>query len=109
MRSEAVNDWSTGISQAKQLGNFVESLSGSIIAGMADIFIGPAFVLLRGEIKVRVSSRNHQSQHRKLQFVVAFLPLLQQNRMDVTFEVVDGNQRLVESEGQRFGIADADQ
>ena len=45
----------------------------------------------------------------KLQFVIALLPLLEQHGVDVAFEVVDGDQRLVEGEGQRLGVADADQ
>lgn len=56
-----------------------------------------------------VPSRHHQSEHGKLQLVIALLPLFEQNRMDVAFEMVDGNQRLVESEGQSLGIADAHQ
>ena len=40
--------------------------------------------------------------------MVAFLPLFQQDRVDVAFEMVDRNQWLIEGEGQRFGIADAD-
>ncbi len=41
--------------------------------------------------------------------MITFLPLFQQNCMDVAFKVIDCNQRLVEGEGQRLGIADADQ
>ena len=55
---------------------------------------------------MRVSARNHQGQHGKLQFVIAFLSLLQQHGMDVAFNMVDGNQRLVECERQRLGITD---
>ena len=56
-----------------------------------------------------VSAGNDEGQHRKLQIVVSFLPLFEQHGMDVAFEMVDGDQRLVEGEGQSLGIADAHQ
>ncbi len=40
---------------------------------------------------------------------IAFLALLEQNGVDVTFKMIHGDQRLVEREGQRLGVADADQ
>ena len=56
-----------------------------------------------------VSAGNDQRQHRKLQFVIALLALLEQHGMNVAFEMVDRNQRLIEGEGQRLCIADAHQ
>jgi hypothetical protein len=76
---------------------------------VADVFVGPTIVVLLGQIKVRVSSRNHQSEQGKLQLVIALLTLFQQNRMNVAFEMIDRNQRLIEGEGQSLGIADANQ
>ncbi len=35
--------------------------------------------------------------------------VFQQNGMDVTFEMIHGDERLAQREGQRFGIGDADQ
>ena len=46
----------SGIAQAEQLGDFVESLAGGVVARVADVFVGPTVVLLRGQIQVRVSS-----------------------------------------------------
>ena len=109
MRSEPVDDRASGIAQAKQLRDFVEGLAGRVVASVADVFVSPTLIFLRGQIKVRVSSRHNQGEHRKLQLVIALLPLFQQNRMDVAFEMVDRNQRLVERERQSLGIADADQ
>ncbi len=109
MRSEPVDDRASGIAEAQQLCDFVESFAGRVVAGVADVFVGPTLLLLRRQIKVRVSSRHNQGEHGKLQLVIALLPLFQQNRMDVAFEMIDGNQRLVEGEGQSLGIADAHQ
>ena len=58
---------------------------------------------------MRVSAGDDQGQHRELQFVVPLLPLFEQHGMDVAFEMIDRDQRLVEREGQRLGIADAHQ
>ena len=41
--------------------------------------------------------------------MITLLPLFEQNRMDVAFEMVDRNQRLIEREGQSLGIADSHQ
>ena len=54
-------------------------------------------------------SRDHQGQHGELQLTIALLPLLQQHGMNVAFQMVDRNQRLIERKGQRLGVADPDQ
>src|ERR1035438_10580980 len=56
---------------------------------------------------MRMSAGDDQREHRKLQIVVAPLSLLEQHSMNVALEMIDGNQRLVEREGQRLGVADA--
>ena len=58
---------------------------------------------------MRVAPRDNQGKHRKLEFVVAFLPLLEQDGVDVAFKVVDGDERLIESESERLRIADSDE
>ena len=64
---------------------------------------------MRSQIKMRVPARDDEGQNRELQVVVSLLPFLKQHSMDVSFEVVDGNQRLVEREGQRLSVTDADE
>ena len=56
-----------------------------------------------------VAAGDDQRQHRETQLVIALPPLLQQHRMNVAFEMIHRDQRLVERKGQRLGIADADQ
>ena len=56
-----------------------------------------------------VSARNHQRQHRKLDLPIVFLPFLEQNGMDMSFEVIHRDQGLVERKSQRLGIGDSDQ
>ncbi len=41
VRREAVDDRASGIAEAEKLGDFVESFSRGIIAGVADIVIDP--------------------------------------------------------------------
>ena len=109
MSRQPVDDRASGITEAEQFCDFVESLAGSVVTSVADVFIRPTLIVLGGQIQVGVPSRDDQSEHGKLQFVIALLPLFQQNRMDMAFKMVDRNQRLVEGEGQRLGIADAHQ
>ena len=109
MSCQPVDDRASGITEAEQFCDFVESLAGSVVTSVADVFIRPTLIVLGGQIQVGVPSRHDQSEHGKLQFVIALLPLFQQNRMNVAFKMVHRNQRLVERKGQRLGIADAHQ
>ena len=107
MWSEPVDDWTSGIYESKQLCDLVECFAGGVVASVADVFVGPRIAFLRREVEMRMSAGDDQCEHRKLQIVVALLPLLEQHGVNVALEMVDGNQRLVERESQRLGIADA--
>ena len=87
--SKPVDDWTSGISKAEKFRDFVEGLSRGIVAGVADIFVGPGSAFLRCEIKMRVSAGDDEGEHRKLQNVVSLLPLFEKNRVDVSLEVID--------------------
>ena len=56
-----------------------------------------------------VSARNHQRQHGEIHLAIVLLALFEQHGMNVSFEVIDGDQGLVEGEGQRLGVSDSDQ
>ena len=98
-----------GISQSQQLRDFVERFAGGVVASVADILVGPASSPLLCQIKMRVSARDHQRQHRETQLAVPPLPFFQQHGVNVAFQMIHGDQRLVQRKGQRLGIADADQ
>ena len=71
-------------------------------------------VPLLGQVKMSVAARNHQSQHGKIHLPIIFLEFFflaffEQDGMNVSFEVIDGDQGLVEGEGQRLGVSDSDQ
>src|ERR1700730_3439216 len=57
---ELIDNGSTGISQSKQLCDFIKSFAGSIIAGMADVHVGPTIVLLLRQIKMSVATGDNQ-------------------------------------------------
>ena len=88
MQGQAIDDRSARIAETEQLRDLVECLAGSIVSRVPDILVRPAFVFLLGEIEMRVSSRDHQSQHWKHQFVVSLLALLEENRVNVAFQVI---------------------
>ncbi len=57
-----------------------------------------------------VPARNHQSQHGKSYIRrLFFLAFLEQDGMNVSFEMIHSDQGLVEREGQRLGVSDSDQ
>ena len=106
--SEAVDDRTSWIAEREQLGHFVERFSGGIVARVAYVLVRPEILLMLGEVEMRVTSRDHQREHREIEFAISALPLLEQHGMNMPFKVVDRNQRFVEREGQSLGKADAD-
>ena len=109
MRRQSVDDRSSGIAEAEQLRDFIERLSGGVVASVADVPVGPEIFLHLGKIKMRVAARDHQRQHRKMKVAIFALPLLEQYGMDVSFKMVHSDQRLLQRESERLGKADADQ
>ena len=106
---ELVDDRAAGIAQRQQFGHFVEGLAGSIVARVPDVAVRPTPALLLGQVQVRVAAGDHQRQHREIDFVIALLPLLQQHGVNMAFQVVDGDQRLLQGKRQRLGITDTHQ
>ena len=58
---------------------------------------------------MRMPTGHNQGQHRKIQLLIPLLTLLQQHGVDVTFEMINGDERLVEGEGQGLGVANSDE
>src|SRR5262249_54268840 len=105
---ETVDDWTARISECEQFRDFVESLSGRVIARVTNVLVGPAVAFGLGKIKMSMSARDNQRQHGKVHAMIAFLALFEQHGVDVSLEVIYGDERLFESEGERFGIAQPD-
>src|SRR5580693_2165635 len=103
MSGQFVDHGAAGISQCQQLGHFVECFARGVVASMTDILIRPATLSLLCEIKMSMAARNHQRQHWETQLAVAFLPLFQQDGVDVAFEMIYRDQRFVQCERQCLG------
>ena len=58
---------------------------------------------------MRVSAGNHQGQHRESHFMISLLPLFEQDGMDVAFQMVDRDQRLLQGKGESFCVTDPHQ
>ncbi len=97
-----------GIAQAEQLGYFVEGLARRVVQRLAHVAIVPDADAFFRKVQMRVPAGDDQRQQRSGNGVM-LLARLQQHGMDVTFQVVDRNQGLVERKGQPFGVQDADQ
>src|ERR1700730_18971712 len=97
---QLVDDRTTRIPQSQQLRHFVESFTGSVVAGVADALIRPTFSALLSHIEMGVSAGDYQCQHWKTDLTIAFLTLLEQDGMDVTFKVIHRDQGLIEREGE---------
>jgi len=122
---EGVDPGSSRIAEAEEFGHLVEGFAGGIVDGVADVAVGPAFAVLAGEVEVGVSAGNDEGEDwssrdwpsRRWRFARVFfgdvlvgeLGLFEQDGVDVAFEVVHGDERLVEGVGERFGVADADE
>ena len=107
--SEPVDNRPSGIAEREKLGDLVEGFSGGVIASVADLGVGPEILLQFGEVEMRVTSGDDERQDWKLKIRIVALALLEQNGMNVAFQMVDRDQRLIERERQRFGEADADE
>jgi len=109
VRGQCVNPGASGITEAEQLGHLVKGFAGCIVERAADVAIGPGAVFFVGEIEVRVSAADDQCEEGQLKGGLLRLPHLQQHGVDMALQVIHGDERLAQREGERFGIGDADQ
>ncbi len=58
---------------------------------------------------MRMSAGNNQGQQRKVHVGIPFLLFFQQHSVNVAFQVIHGDQRLLQSKRQRFRKADPHQ
>ncbi len=107
---EAVEDRTAGVAEGKELRDFVVGFAGSVIARLRDFFVGEGWLrrILRDFVKNCVAAGNDEADGGK------FGPLpcsmrFEEDGVDVAFEMIYRDQRLVERLGQRFGVSDADE
>src|SRR3982751_6354250 len=100
MTGKPVDNWTSWIPHAKQLSDFIEGFPRRIVACLPNVFVGPTISARFGAVEMGMSTRNHERQHWKVRPIIAFLALLQQHSMNMPFEVIHGNERLIERERQ---------
>jgi hypothetical protein len=108
MRGQRINPRAARVAQSQQFGDLVKGFSGCIVERGAHVAICEALSFMPGQIKMSVAAGNHQGQGSAIAIVEHFL-LRHQNGVNMTLEVVNGDQRLAQGKGQRFGISDAHQ
>src|SRR6266446_6820920 len=109
LHGQPVNDGTAWVPQPQQLRDFVEGLAGRIVPGVTNVLVRPARCSLLRQVKMGVSTRDYQGQDGELDLPIVYVPLFEQNGMDMAFQVIHGNQRLIERKGQCFGVADSNQ
>ena len=111
VRGEAVDPGAAGVAEAEELGDFVEGFAGGVVDGVADVAV-VSRCRRRGR-RDRGGCGRRRRPGRGAGYVVGACRLrfgvLQEDGVDVAFEVVDGDERLAEAEGQGFGVGDADE
>ena len=124
--SQMINPRATGVTEAEQLGDLVEGLACGVVEGAPDELVTPgtefrATVWRVGEKEVSVTAGDDESEGGHGQIfglffclifglIFCLLPaLFEEDGVDVSFEVVDGDEGLREREGERLGVAEADQ
>ena len=90
-RSQLIDNGPSRISQAQMLGQFVEGFPGGIVAGSRNFLVVSGFLQIK---KTGMTSRYHQRKGGKLG-----LGMIQKNRRDVPFQMVDSDKGNLQSVG----------
>lgn len=100
VRSELIDDGSAGIAEAEELGNFVVSFAGGIVASAAEEAVAPAFADFE---EVGVSTADDESQGREVAAGI------HDGGVDVSFEMIDADEGLGGDEAEGFGVGESDE
>ena len=100
---EAIEDRSAGIAEREELGDFVVGFAGGIVACLRDFLVSESGLrrVLRDFVKNSVAAGDDEADRRKRRPLPCFVRF-QENRVDVAFEMVHRNERLVESYAPAF-------
>ena len=105
--SQGVDPRAAGVAEAEEFGDFVEGLAGGIVDGVAYVAVVPGGVAVLRQIEVGVSAGDDEGEQRPGRGEGG--GMLEQHGVDVTFEVVDGDEGLGKRGGESLGVADADE
>ena len=127
---EGVDPGTAGIAEAEELGDFVEGFAGGVVNGAADEGVMPRAVGGVREIEMRVAAGDDEGEGcASARRTVLIDPspnrvtgvsldalrlcrgfaLVEQDRVDVAFEMIDGDEWEVVGEGESLGVGDADE
>lgn len=108
---ESVDPGATGIAETEQLGDLVVGLAGGVVHGAAYVAVVPGVVggAAAREIEMGMTTGDDQRQQREWDGSVPAMLCLHEDGVNVALKMVDGDEGLAGSEGQRLGIKDADQ
>lgn len=118
VRSEIVDDGAAGIAEGEHFGDFVVRFTGGVVARAADARVGEQRGVLgsvRGasgrnfdQIEQRMAAGHDETHGRKLRRASGGMGF-EKNGVDVTFEVIHGDERLVERKRKDFSVCQADE
>src|SRR5262249_44060071 len=100
--------------KSQEFGDFVVSFSGSVVAGLAKFAVvqlgsrfGASSLLCSNFVKDCVAAGNNEAYCRQF-WNLACLMSFQKNGVDMAFEMVHWNERLVKRMRERLSISDSD-
>ncbi len=99
--SEGIDPRTTRVAQPKQLSDLVKGFPGCIVERGPNIAVAP----LLDEIEMGMAAGNDQGQRASL----AQLTVRHQDGVNVSLQVVDGQERFVQGKGQRLGVSNSNQ
>jgi len=109
---ESIDPGTAGIAEAEKLGDFVEGFACGVVDGAADECVRPRAVCWASEKKVGVATGDDQGEGLSISRAGCGrcgLSFLKEDRVDVAFEVIDGDQGEFVGESESFGVSDADE
>jgi hypothetical protein len=106
MLGERIDPGSAGVAQTEKFGDLVVGFASGIVDRAAHVSVGPCGVgsLLLREIQVGVAARDYKSEQRQFHGSVRTLARLHQYSVNVAFEVVDADERLIEAKRESLRI-----
>ena len=112
---QTIKDRAAWIAKTKKFGNLVISFARGVVASLPDFpvaelgrSLGASSLLCSNFVKYGVAARDDKADGGKFGNGAGFVRF-QKNGVDMSFEMVDGNQRLVQRKSERLAISDPDQ
>ncbi len=110
---EFVDHRTAGISEGEEAGDFIVGFAGGVIAGATDAGVGKLAGAIGGLVlhfvNHGVAAGNDQADGGKFGAAIAGGAGFEKDGVDVAGEMVHGDERLAQREGESFSVSDADE